>query len=204
MSESEPPIGEKIEFADYEERILKVIHGVTGDGVGLRGTIRHRLIFPKRPPNTQQMIIVFYCDHDILVDVRKNAEKIFGDSDFTKSIARFLRAGKHWMDNSADVETLKDCAVRKQSLERDIVRLQEEWGPLNEKHGGLIHQITVQVSNVKALEEHRLDAIDKLLDPYIERVQEKIVEYDRLCKETWGQKCSRLISKLVRKLTLRK
>ena len=136
------PTGERIEFADYEERIISQIHGVKGEHAGLRAKIEHRIVLPKRAPNTQQMIIVFYCNEDMLTELRKSGEMVFGDSDFTKSLGRFVRAGTHYMDGSKDVTLVMECAARKQRIEWEVKRLREEteaW--LDENAWNMVKQI---------------------------------------------------------------
>ena len=119
-------MAEKIEFLDYEERIIRQIHGVKGDDVGLRAKITHRIILPKRAPNTSEHIVVFYCNAERLRHL-KNSAKVFGDSDFTKSISRFITAGEHYMGEEVSMSLFPTSEVLKVLWSRLISKLVPKW-----------------------------------------------------------------------------
>lgn len=202
---------EKIEFLDYEERIISQIHGVKGDGVGLRAKIQHRIILPKKAPNTQQMIVVFYCNDDQLIELRKNGEMVFGDSDFTKSLSRFIRAGTHYMNRSEDVQVVKECRGRLQSLERDITAYKEDYMAVLEEHHARRQDI-IRFRNELSIMGNceQLLRLEESLEQNIGLHREALAVFQRALEEETPSKellralWSRLISKLVPNWMLRK
>jgi len=114
------------EFKDVQELTFELLHGKEF----LRTEISHQIIFPKRLPNTLQHIIMFYVSGDRLIELKKHAEYVFGDSNLSTSLSRYITAGSHYMDKSEDVNLVQHLARRKQKLERNIIQLQEDYEAL--------------------------------------------------------------------------
>ena len=175
------------EFDDIEELTFELLHGAKSV---LISDVKHTIIFPKKMPNTSQDLIMFYVSRDRLIELKKHAEHVFGDSDFTKSLSRYITAGTHWMDKTEDVKLLQHLTGRKQHLERDIVRLKEEWKPLNEDYEMILELKETALDELTALNVAR-----KLLAAAPVQFTTK-----GLIKELWSQ----LMLKLVPKWALRK
>lgn len=85
----------------------------------------HRNYFrPQRERNHNEVEITFYCARERL-DEMMQYRHVFGDTDFTRSLSRFLTAGCHWMnEHQAEVGAAQAMATEVKLLEqqRDALR----------------------------------------------------------------------------------
>ncbi len=196
-------------FNDVEDMVITMLHG---HNTGLEAEINHRFIKPHKLPNTSQHVIVFYVSLHRLTHLQKMGKVAFGDNDFTKSLSRYITAGMHYMDDSEDIQLVEECAGRRRFYEREIIRLEEEWEPLNDKTVQLKTNHTTLKKRLKKetieLEKIRLDSDILVRKAYSaeKRLQSILAFYPlrvptkRLLKTLW----LRLISKLGLRRTLQK
>jgi len=79
---------------------------------------------PQRERRHNEVEITVYCARDRLDEIMQYRH-VFGDTDFTRSLSRFLTAGCHWMaDHHAEVSAANAMATEVKMLEqeRDALR----------------------------------------------------------------------------------